>query len=32
MEDRLDPRPYRTHYLCLVREIENYLMTVLALG
>ncbi|MBR7885512.1 restriction endonuclease subunit S [Escherichia coli] len=23
MEDRLDPRPYRTHYLCLVREIEK---------
>ncbi|EHZ4762375.1 restriction endonuclease subunit S [Escherichia coli] len=25
MEDRLDPRPYRTHYLCLVREIEKLL-------
>lgn len=23
MEDRLDPRPYRTHYLCLVSEIEK---------
>ncbi|EFA9285218.1 restriction endonuclease subunit S [Escherichia coli] len=23
MEDRLDPRHYRTHYLCLVREIEK---------
>lgn len=23
MEDRLDPRPYRTHYLYLVREIEK---------
>lgn len=23
MEDRLDPRPYRTHYLNLVREIER---------
>ncbi|WP_154065065.1 restriction endonuclease subunit S [Klebsiella variicola] len=23
MEDRLDPRPYRTHYLCLVHEIEK---------
>ncbi|WP_097485889.1 restriction endonuclease subunit S [Escherichia coli] len=23
MEDRLDPRPYRTHYLCFVREIEK---------
>ncbi|GFK34060.1 restriction endonuclease subunit S [Vibrio cholerae] len=23
MEDRLDPRPYRTHYLNLVREIEK---------
>ncbi|HBH5400687.1 TPA: restriction endonuclease subunit S [Escherichia coli] len=23
MEDRLDLRPYRTHYLCLVREIEK---------
>ncbi|HFR8634267.1 TPA: restriction endonuclease subunit S [Escherichia coli] len=23
MEDRLDPRSYRTHYLCLVREIEK---------
>ncbi|WP_338928446.1 restriction endonuclease subunit S [Escherichia coli] len=23
MEDRLNPRPYRTHYLCLVSEIEK---------
>ena len=23
MEDRLDPSPYRTHYLCLVSEIEK---------
>ncbi|WP_252147944.1 restriction endonuclease subunit S [Escherichia coli] len=23
MEDRLDPRPFRTHYLCLVSEIEK---------